>query len=91
MSVLRFSLFVSFLKTVLASKLQLASPKTTGSPEWPVIGGFSSQINAAENIGVERIYIAGYQDGYVRIWDSTSLVFTLISVLGFQVIAMKSI
>ncbi|PWA85428.1 transducin family protein / WD-40 repeat family protein [Artemisia annua] len=72
-------------KTVSASKPQLASPKTTGSPKWPVIGGFSSQINAAENIGVERIYIAGYQDGYVRIWDSTSPVFTLISVLGFQV------
>ncbi|PWA39073.1 transducin family protein / WD-40 repeat family protein [Artemisia annua] len=51
-------------KTVLASKPQLASPKTTGSPKWPVIG---------------------YQDGYVRIWDSTSPVFTLISVLGFQV------
>ncbi|GJU77640.1 transducin/WD40 repeat family protein [Tanacetum coccineum] len=71
-------------KTVLASKPQLVSPTTTGSRNWPVTGGFSSQINS-ENIGVERIYIAGYQDGYVRIWDSTSPVFTLISVLGFQV------
>lgn len=70
---------------VLAAKPQLASPTTTGSAKWPVSGGFPSQLSSDENIRVERIYIAGYQDGYVRIWDATFPVFSLIFVLGLQV------
>ncbi|XP_071685700.1 uncharacterized protein [Rutidosis leptorrhynchoides] len=72
-------------ETVLAAKPPLASPTTSGSAKWPVSGGFSSQLSPDENIGVERIYIAGYQDGYVRIWDATFPVFSLIFTLGIQV------
>nr|XP_043636522.1 uncharacterized protein LOC122607576 [Erigeron canadensis] len=72
-------------ETVLAAKPQLASPSTTGTIKWPVSGGFPSQLFSTENVGVERIYIAGYQDGYVRIWDATFPVFSLIFVLGIQV------
>ncbi|KAI7749886.1 hypothetical protein M8C21_019771 [Ambrosia artemisiifolia] len=72
-------------ETVLAAKPQSSSPTSPGSAKWPVSGGFPSQLSSAENIGVERIYIAGYQDGYVRIWDATFPVFSLIFVLGLQV------
>ncbi|KAF5794992.1 putative transcription factor WD40-like family [Helianthus annuus] len=70
---------------VLAAKPQSSSPTSPGNAKWPVSGGFPSQLSSAENIGVERIYIAGYQDGYVRIWDATFPVFSLIFVLGLQV------
>lgn len=72
-------------ETVLAGKSELTSPKTPGSGKWPVSGGFLSELSSAENIGVERIYIAGYQDGCVRIWDATFPVFSLIFTLDFQV------
>ncbi|KVI04855.1 Synaptobrevin [Cynara cardunculus var. scolymus] len=71
--------------TVLAAKHELASSTTTGSAQWPVSGGFPSQLSSDENIGVERIYIAGYQDGSVRIWEATFPVFSQIFVLTFQV------
>lgn len=76
------------MKTVLAVKSELASPKTPGSGKWPVTGGFQSQLSSDENIGVERIYIAGYQDGSVRIWNATFPVFSLIFTLELQVSAM---
>ncbi|XP_076929896.1 uncharacterized protein LOC143594470 [Bidens hawaiensis] len=72
-------------ETVLAAKPQSSSPTLTGDAKWHVSGGFLSQLSSAENIGVERIYIAGYQDGYVRIWDATFPVFSPIFVLGLQV------
>lgn len=81
-------LLTSCLKTVLAVKSELASPKTPGSGKWPVTGGFQSQLSSDENIGVERIYIAGYQDGSVRIWNATFPVFSLIFTLELQVSAM---
>ncbi|KAL8257468.1 hypothetical protein R6Q59_029509 [Mikania micrantha] len=70
---------------VLAAKPQSSSPTSPGSAKWPVSGGFPSQLLSAENIGVERMYIAGYQDGYVRIWDATFPVFSPIFVLGLEV------
>lgn len=73
----------------MAAKPQSSSPTSTGDVKWPVRGGFLSQLSSAENIGVERIYIAGYQDGYVRIWDATFPVLSPIFVLGLQVGVMK--
>ncbi|KAK1415488.1 hypothetical protein QVD17_31270 [Tagetes erecta] len=72
-------------ETVLDAKPQSSSPTSSGNAKWPVSGGFPSQLSSDENIGVERIYIAGYQDGYVRIWDATFPVFSPIFVLRFQV------
>ncbi|KAI3731155.1 hypothetical protein L1987_62338 [Smallanthus sonchifolius] len=72
-------------ETVWTAKPQSSSPTSTGNAKWPVSGGFPSQLSSAENIGVERIYIAGYHDGYVRIWDATFPLFSPIFVIGFQV------
>jgi syntaxin-binding protein 5 len=39
--------------------------------KWPLTGGVPSEISLNEDHDIERIYIAGYQDGSVRIWDAT--------------------
>ncbi|ONM61068.1 transducin family protein / WD-40 repeat family protein [Zea mays] len=39
--------------------------------KWPLTGGVPNEMSLDEDHAVERIYIAGYQDGSVRIWDAT--------------------
>ncbi|CAA6654751.1 unnamed protein product [Spirodela intermedia] len=61
--------------------------RTKGTPSllmdmrWPLTGGVPSELLFDEDIGVERIYVAGYQDGSVRIWDATHPVFILLHVI----------
>lgn len=57
----------------------------SNSTNWPLTGGVPSQPLNAENYQVERVYIAGYQDGSVRIWDATHPTFSLVYVLGPEV------
>ncbi|KAF9596445.1 hypothetical protein IFM89_011274 [Coptis chinensis] len=61
-----------------------ATPTVVGS-EWPLTGGVPSQLSFAEEKRIERIYIAGYQDGSVRLWDATFPVFSLIFCLEDEV------
>ncbi|PQQ14007.1 lethal(2) giant larvae protein homolog SRO77-like isoform X1 [Prunus yedoensis var. nudiflora] len=58
--------------------------------KWPLTGGVPSQLNDADNYHVERVYLAGYQDGSVRIWDATYPALSLICVLGSEVKAIRS-
>ncbi|XP_042036243.1 uncharacterized protein LOC121782456 isoform X1 [Salvia splendens] len=58
---------------------------TGGSTKLPLRGGVPYQISASECYTVERIYIGGYHDGSVRIWDTSLPVLSLVSVLGFEV------
>ncbi|WVZ67174.1 hypothetical protein U9M48_016293 [Paspalum notatum var. saurae] len=50
---------------------QNAGPFISGNMKWPLTGGVPSEMSLNEDHAVERIYIAGYQDGSVRIWDAT--------------------
>ncbi|XP_062190422.1 uncharacterized protein LOC133893429 isoform X2 [Phragmites australis] len=50
---------------------QNATPFIPGNMKWPLTGGVPSEMSLNEDHAVERIYIAGYQDGSVRIWDAT--------------------
>lgn len=62
---------------VSSKKLNVAhSPK--GGKSWPLSGGVPGQPFDAKNYQVERVYIAGYQDGSVRMWDATYPVLKLI-------------
>ncbi|CAK7325876.1 unnamed protein product [Dovyalis caffra] len=68
---------------ISARKLQATHcPRSTN---WPLTGGVPSQPHDAEKYWVERLYIAGYQDGTVRIWDATYPTFALVYVLGPEV------
>lgn len=44
-----------------------------------------SQLSFAEDKKVERVYVAGYQDGSVWMWDATYPVLSLICVLEGEV------
>ncbi|GJN10592.1 hypothetical protein PR202_ga28699 [Eleusine coracana subsp. coracana] len=47
------------------------TPFISGNMKWPLTGGVPSEMSLNEGHDVERLYIAGYQDGSVRIWDAT--------------------
>ncbi|KAK1570619.1 hypothetical protein Q3G72_004612 [Acer saccharum] len=68
-------------KEVSDAKVQAShtpSATLTGSTKWPLMGGVPCQSNDTEDALVERLYVAGYQDGSVRIWDATSDFFSAI-------------
>ncbi|KAJ6357548.1 hypothetical protein OIU78_005405 [Salix suchowensis] len=67
------------------SSRKLQATHCPRSTNWPLTGGVPSQLHDAEKYQVERLYIAGYQDGTVKIWDATYPTFALIYVLGPEV------
>ncbi|KAK6118274.1 hypothetical protein DH2020_048060 [Rehmannia glutinosa] len=52
-----------------------------GNKKWPLTGGISNHVSFGEETKVHRLYVAGYQDGSVRVWDATHPVFSLLCVL----------
>lgn len=52
-------------------KLQETCPPSDESSKWPLTGGVPCHLSLHGERKVERLYIAGYQDGSVRIWDAT--------------------
>ncbi|KAI5346587.1 hypothetical protein L3X38_014466 [Prunus dulcis] len=75
---------------ILVGKINAEDTSTTSGTKWPLTGGVPSQLNDAENYHVERVYVAGYQDGSVRIWDATYPALSLICVLGSEVKGIRS-
>ncbi|GMP51244.1 hypothetical protein CsSME_00017548 [Camellia sinensis var. sinensis] len=65
-----------------------STPTLTGGLRWPLTGGISNRSLFTENNRVERVYVAGCQDGSVRIWDATYPVLSLICVLESEVKGM---
>ncbi|KAK1286214.1 hypothetical protein QJS10_CPB20g00301 [Acorus calamus] len=83
MTVTKFSSF-SFhgmisnaLSEMASANKQIGSPILSGGTKWPLTGGVPSELNMTED-GLKRLYIAGYQDGTVRLWDATYPVLSLI-------------
>lgn len=58
---------------------------SSGANGWPLTGGVYNHISQAETNRIQRVYIAGYQDGSVRMWDATHAVFRLLCVLDNEV------
>lgn len=75
---------MSAAKVLLAHTLSTLS---TASTRWPLTGGVPHHVADADDYLVERIYIAGYNDGSVRIWDATYPSLSLIYVLESEVSA----
>ncbi|KAL2456266.1 transducin family protein/WD-40 repeat family protein [Forsythia ovata] len=73
----------AFSETDSKSKLQAGNMMTKGT-RWPLTGGVPCQLSRSEVNSIQRIYIGGYQDGSVRIWDATFPVLSLIFVLGCE-------
>ncbi|KAM1949471.1 hypothetical protein ACFX15_009524 [Malus domestica] len=56
----------------MSSVGNLGSAQTqSAGTKWPLTGGVPSQLSISENNGIERLYLAGYSDGSVRIWNAT--------------------
>ena len=70
-----------------ATKLRGVSTKTSTSSNWPLTGGVPCQLSSDE-CRCKRIYIGGYEDGSVRVWDATFPVLSLVSVIGSRVSAI---
>uniref|UniRef100_A0A5B7B8W9 V-SNARE coiled-coil homology domain-containing protein n=1 Tax=Davidia involucrata TaxID=16924 RepID=A0A5B7B8W9_DAVIN len=66
-----------------------STPTLAGGTKWPLTGGVSNHMSFAEDNMVERVYVAGYQDGSVRIWDATHPVISLLCVLEGEVKDIK--
>ncbi|WCJ19895.1 transducin family protein / WD-40 repeat family protein [Euphorbia peplus] len=66
-------------KKIMSGKVQAVHAQSTMN--WPLTGGIPCQPLDAENYQVERLYIAGYQDGSFRIWDATCATFSLLDVV----------
>ncbi|KAJ4977644.1 hypothetical protein NE237_008424 [Protea cynaroides] len=70
----------------MASALKTGAKSTlTSCNEWALTGGVPSQFSFSEANRVERIYIAGYHDGSVRVWDATYPVLSLMLALDGEV------
>ncbi|XP_057786448.1 uncharacterized protein LOC131003899 isoform X2 [Salvia miltiorrhiza] len=72
-------------KAVSPTKQHSDKMLTGGSAKWPLRGGVRYQMSRTESYSVESIYIGGYHDGSVRIWDASLPVLSLVSVLGCEV------
>ncbi|KAH0851035.1 hypothetical protein HID58_044858 [Brassica napus] len=55
-------------EVVLAAKSRTPRTPSGERAQWPLTGGVPGHI---DDYKLERLYIAGYQDGSVRIWDAT--------------------
>ncbi|XP_056172562.1 uncharacterized protein LOC115672298 isoform X1 [Syzygium oleosum] len=56
-----------------------------GGSDWPLTGGVPCQLSSTEESGIGRVYIGGYQDGSVRMWDATHPILSSIFTLQGQV------
>ncbi|KAE8711656.1 Transducin family protein / WD-40 repeat family protein, putative isoform 2 [Hibiscus syriacus] len=61
------------------------TPNTTASTKWPLTGGVPTQLSVSKDNSIDRLYIAGYRDGSVRIWDASYPILTLLFVLEGEV------
>ncbi|XP_076890939.1 uncharacterized protein LOC143542176 [Bidens hawaiensis] len=71
----------------IATNLKASPTQKSEGGGWPISGGIVYQFNSPEGYVIERVYIAGYMDGSVRIWDATSPVLSILCVIG----AMKDV
>ncbi|CAJ1971027.1 unnamed protein product [Sphenostylis stenocarpa] len=62
--------YKALFKVVVAAKHNSIQNQKSISIKWPLTGGVPG-LPFKENHPIIQIYIAGYQDGSVRIWDAT--------------------
>ncbi|KAM0027761.1 putative transcription factor WD40-like family [Helianthus debilis subsp. tardiflorus] len=71
----------------IATNMKVNATQKLAEGSWPISGGIVHQFTSPDGYVIERIYVAGYMDGSVRIWDATSPVLSVLCVIG----AMKDV
>ncbi|XP_022745688.1 uncharacterized protein LOC111295998 isoform X3 [Durio zibethinus] len=61
------------------------TPTPGGGIKWPLTGGVPTHLSVTKDNSIDKVYIAGYQDGSVRIWDASYPVLSLICFLKGEV------
>ncbi|KAL5101851.1 hypothetical protein RYX36_006178, partial [Vicia faba] len=62
--------FMALSEILIAAKQHSLQNQTSIKMKWPLIGGVPGQLFKEDHL-IIQIYIAGYQDGSVRIWDAS--------------------
>lgn len=62
---------VAWSEKVVTAGLQDGHQSNDKVLKWPLNGGVPCHMTIPGERNIERLYIAGYQDGSVRIWDAT--------------------
>ncbi|KAL6531099.1 hypothetical protein OROHE_014168 [Orobanche hederae] len=75
------NIFSAFSEIGLPAKQQSDDEST----KWPLTGGVPYTMFTSESNNIRRIYIGGYQDGSIRIWDATFPVLSLVSEFGLEI------
>ncbi|GAB4827611.1 hypothetical protein Ancab_034494 [Ancistrocladus abbreviatus] len=75
---------IALSEMVEATRLQMASVASYKSSKWPMTGGVPSHMSLPQD-RIQRLYIAGYQDGSVQIWDATYPIFSPLFILEPEV------
>ncbi|XP_028803788.1 uncharacterized protein LOC114758865 isoform X1 [Neltuma alba] len=73
---------------LLAAKQSAAQDQTSSGMKWPLTGGVPGQL-LKEDLHALQMYIAGYQDGSIRIWDVTHPSLTLVYNMTSEVNGIK--
>ncbi|XP_021620762.1 uncharacterized protein LOC110621044 isoform X2 [Manihot esculenta] len=73
------------LSEMASVKTRGTTPAQASDTKWPLTGGVPVHLSSTEQRGVERVYIAGYQDGSVRIWNASYPFLSLICILEGKV------
>ncbi|KAJ7963959.1 transducin family protein / WD-40 repeat family protein [Quillaja saponaria] len=74
---------------IIAAKNHAAQNQINMDIEWPLTGGVPSQLCNMKDYHVNQLYIAGYQDGSVWVWDATDHTLSLVYVLESEVKGVK--
>ncbi|XP_050207178.1 uncharacterized protein LOC126656614 [Mercurialis annua] len=56
-----------------------------GGRKWPLTGGVPTHLSSAKTLSIGRMYIAGYQDGSVRLWNASYPVLSPICIIEGKV------
>ncbi|KAL2945079.1 Syntaxin-binding protein 5 [Bienertia sinuspersici] len=77
--------FAALSEMASTVELQETYPSSDKISKWPLNGGVPCHLSLQGERKVERLYIAGYQDGTVRMWDATYPILSPIFVLNPEV------
>ncbi|KAI4306839.1 hypothetical protein L6164_030083 [Bauhinia variegata] len=81
--------FGALSEIVLAAQKNAVHNQKSSSIKSPLTGGIPAQLLKEKDHHVYRMYIAGYQDGSVRIWDATYPALSLVYHIESEVKGIK--